>query len=915
MDLRANRERLVVLNCNPLGRTARLLRPIACQSNTHSLGDPYVTAPTCSIIVNTYNRAAYLERLLAALHHLSHRDFEVIVVNGPSTDRTAAVLQRYSGSIKVLDCAETNLSLSRNLGIAGAAGDIVVFIDDDALPADPGWLTRLVKPLRDDAMGRVGAVGGGVLQRDTPHYSFKGGLTSDYALQVFREEDTLGKSVRRGRWVQGTAGGNTAFRRSALQEIGGFDEHLIYYLDESDVCFRLARAGYEIVYLDDCPVRHYPAPSSKGAPFLRNRQLVTRSDTYYCLKNGADPFPKRLLKTLWLAPQKHFVREMPKLWRSRQISTGTLVSFVPQWLSGLIDGLAIGIFTRRRNRLVATQPTDFLPFPKSPPERKLRVCLLTQAVPPDPKIGGIARYTYALAKGLHELGHEVHIVAKGEDLLRRDSLEFTIHGIPASEYSDSVLFPDRPVLNKNVAYSLAVYRKLIDLARGGIRFDVVHATNWDLEGLAPQVSRIYPLVLFLVTPLAEVVETETWQLNDDLRASIAVDRWQILHSDSVCVPSWGVLAAYEAKMGIRQADLPQLHRVQLGIVPTTEAASPKSTDGHKRLLFVGRLERRKGVHVLLDALPQIMAKHQDWECHLVGNDEVQDVNGRPLKDQFLSRHSGAPWLQRLHFHGTVDEQELHKFYQTCDLFVAPSLFESFGLIYPEAMQYSKPVIGCNVGGIPEVVEDGVDGILVPPSDADALASALDLLMSDEALRTRLGSAGSAKVRCKLNYLQTAMAMADVYRDVIAEVGEKRRRSLLACVPVDAGIFDPGEVRREGLWETREAVPGMKYLFSSRAQSRLHIDAPAGSWMALEVLRHDHSGAVEVSTDGAHSEYVDLYSSRLELIHQVRMRLPDAPSGCVHVTLRLHPERNPESHGIEAWIRNICFIHGSDPSEQ
>ena len=82
--------------------------------------------------------------------------FEVVVVNGPSTDDTAAVLEEWGPAIKRLDCPVLNLSVSRNIGIAAAAGDIVGFIDDDAVP-HPDWLDRILAPYRDP---RVGAVGG-----------------------------------------------------------------------------------------------------------------------------------------------------------------------------------------------------------------------------------------------------------------------------------------------------------------------------------------------------------------------------------------------------------------------------------------------------------------------------------------------------------------------------------------------------------------------------------------------------------------------------------------------------------------------------------------------------------------------------------------------------------------------------------
>ena len=121
-----------------------------------------MTQLTCSVIINTYNRLPYLRRLLAGMRHLRGARFEVVVVNGPSTDGTAALLTGYQGRIKVIDCPTRNLSQSRNLGIAAAAGDIVVFIDDDALPGDSDWLARYIAAFAADTIGQLGAAGGPV---------------------------------------------------------------------------------------------------------------------------------------------------------------------------------------------------------------------------------------------------------------------------------------------------------------------------------------------------------------------------------------------------------------------------------------------------------------------------------------------------------------------------------------------------------------------------------------------------------------------------------------------------------------------------------------------------------------------------------------------------------------------------------
>ncbi|HEV7734853.1 MAG TPA: glycosyltransferase [Candidatus Binatia bacterium] len=738
---------------------------------------------TVSVIITTYDRARHLERVLPAFHHLRFDAFEVIVVNGPSSDDTAAVLGAWAGRIKVVDCPVAHMTTARNLGLRQAAGDVVVFIDDDARPATREWLDVIVGVFADDAEGRVGAVGGPAWHCDTDLLQFGGGMSSDYGLQVFVGADGAGPQPDGHRWVRRTIGCNSAYRRTALLAIGGFDEHITYYGDDADVALRLARAGYETVHAPAAGVRHYPATSKHlGPPFIRNRRVITQDDTYYCLKNGDDPLPRRLLQTLRLAPRKHYVGDMFRLASDGQISRAALWRFLLwQWPRGLGRGLRLGLLHERANRTTATSPPPLLRFPKSRPSTRLRVCLVTDRIPPCDLIGGVERYTWDLARGLHELGHDVHLIAQIGDRVRRESLDFTIHGIRPVDLDDRVGFTWHPILTTNARYAVAVARRIAALQAEGLAFDVVHASNWNAPGVAVLRAGLAPLVLMLVTPLSQIMQVQHWEPNDDLRRSLELDRWQIEHADAVCVPSWGVLSTYRDTMGLDlEPQRATIHRTPLGIAPTGEPSALRTGPPH-RLLFVGRLEPRKGIQVLLDALPGLLTAHPDWHCDLVG-DANPLVPGTDVtyRAQFTAMHAGTPWLDRVHFHHAVSDARLARFYADCDVFVAPSLFESFGLIYPEAMQYGKPVVGCRTGGIPESVRDEIDGILVEPGSVDSLAAGLDRLMSDAALRARIGAAGLARVRDDLNHRAMAARLTAVYERVAADRGAGRHRAPTAA---------------------------------------------------------------------------------------------------------------------------------------
>ena len=92
------------------------------------------------------------------------------------------------------------------------------------------------------------------------------------------------------------------------------------------------------------------------------------------------------------------------------------------------------------------------------------------------------------------------------------------------------------------------------------------------------------------------------------------------------------------------------------------------------------------------------------------------------------------------FHGRVEEDTLRAFYRNCDVFVAPSRYESFGLVFLEAMMFGKPVIACDAGGTPEVITHGVTGLLAKPGDPITLAAALETLLTDSAMRREMGAA-------------------------------------------------------------------------------------------------------------------------------------------------------------------------------
>jgi cellulose synthase/poly-beta-1,6-N-acetylglucosamine synthase-like glycosyltransferase len=231
-----------------------------------------------TVVINTLNRRDHLKRTLIALRQQTYPAFEVVVVDGPSTDGTAEMLTAFADRARLATCTEASLGLSRNIGVKLAAGDIVAFTDDDAVPrAD--WLELLAAPFSDE---RVAAVGGPVF--DVPLNRVEWRLCTCTRLGVPDTNSTGGIDRYLGPGSDPfayLAGCNMSFRRSCLREIGGFNSLLSVNYDDVEVCCRLIDRGHRLAYVNDALVRHERAPNA-----VRDAQQTIR-DPYPILYSRA----------------------------------------------------------------------------------------------------------------------------------------------------------------------------------------------------------------------------------------------------------------------------------------------------------------------------------------------------------------------------------------------------------------------------------------------------------------------------------------------------------------------------------------------------------------------------------------------------------------------------------------------------
>jgi len=174
--------------------------------------------------------------------------------------------------------------------------------------------------------------------------------------------------------------------------------------------------------------------------------------------------------------------------------------------------------------------------------------------------------------------------------------------------------------------------------------------------------------------------------------------------------------------------------------------------GETRLVFVGRLTAIKGLRILLDAFAKARDTRPGLHLTLIGDGD----------DRAQLELLAAPFGEAVTFSGYQSQQAVADALVAADIFTLPSFSEGVPVVLMEAMASGKPVISSLVAGIPELVEDGESGFLVPPGDVDTLAERIGRLADDPALRTKMGAKGRAKVQDAFNIKTEAARIATLF---------------------------------------------------------------------------------------------------------------------------------------------------------
>ncbi|MFD3703198.1 glycosyltransferase family 4 protein [Nocardia sp. NPDC058658] len=358
--------------------------------------------------------------------------------------------------------------------------------------------------------------------------------------------------------------------------------------------------------------------------------------------------------------------------------------------------------------------------------------------------GGVQAHVVELARVFIERGHKVSVLAPASDDTPLPDFVVSAGRAVAIPYNGSVA---------RLSFGPMAYtriRRWID----SNDFDVLHIHEPNAPSLSMLALKIAegPIVATFHTSTTKSLVLSTFQgvlrpYHEKISGRIAVSelarRWQVeaLGSDAVEIPNGVDVSAF---------------------------ARGEPLDGYPRagrtVLFLGRYdEPRKGMDVLLGALPALIEHHPDVEILIVGRGDEERLRRE------AGEHAG-----HLRFLGQVSDEEKAAALRSADVYVAPNLGgESFGIILIEAMAAGTPVVASELDAFRRVLRDGTAGVLTPIGDSDALATAIDTLLTDDETRERLVSTAT-QVVASYDWPVVAEQILRVYETVT--VGDNRVRA-------------------------------------------------------------------------------------------------------------------------------------------
>jgi GT2 family glycosyltransferase/glycosyltransferase involved in cell wall biosynthesis len=669
-----------------------------------------------SIIIPTKNKADLLMACLSSILELTaYPDYEIILVDNDSND--ASIMHYYKllqaePRVKIVpNPGAFNYSAANNLGAKHATGDVLLFLNNDTQVVDADWLDELVAWAERPNVGIVGAKlvrPDGTIQ----HAGIIMGMIGHCAHVFDGGSENVFTPFGLPEWYRdykAVTGACMMMRRDVHEQLGPFDETYIIGYSDIEMCLRAIEAQYTVIYTPFARLLHHEG-ASRGL-------FVSPSDV---LRVTAQMWPYIESGDAYYNPNLTYANRVPTLVQAdEENNEGRLIALLE----------ALGVVKKvESGRLAAysAATSGFItPWVKPAaslalePRHDYRLMFVTH----DLSLSGAPIVLAMLAQYLTSVGFDVTVYSPTEGPLREKFQQVGIEVVVVSDLLTDALRASEIVTRYDgvVANTIMTWQ-VIHAARAFQKpslwwiHESMHGIDW--------ASREHVVATAFSETSAVVFATQT---TADLYRSI------LRGSDYFIIP-YGV-------------DMTE------GISDEVRVDIPKPP-GKFCVVHAGSVEPRKGQDVLLDA---VLALPRE-----VKRDMVVYFLGRVLDQGYYAKLKQLVQQEAcVQFVGEVSYERFLRYLEIADTFVLTSRDEVLPMTLLTAMGYGKPIISTTVGGVAEVIENGVHGLLIQSEDVIALKNGLVRLVKSPDLARRLGSAALHRFEDRLTVERFGQAMLDV----------------------------------------------------------------------------------------------------------------------------------------------------------
>jgi glycosyltransferase involved in cell wall biosynthesis len=394
-------------------------------------------------------------------------------------------------------------------------------------------------------------------------------------------------------------------------------------------------------------------------------------------------------------------------------------------------------------------------------KKQLNVMMFSWEYPPR-VIGGISPHIYFLSKSLAKFDVKVHVV----------TCDFP--GAPTHETIDGVEV-HRIDSYKNPAPDFATWVYLMNLnmqkeaasiaADLSEKIDIFHAHDWLVATAGIGLKHVFRKPLLVTMHSTEIgrrdgLHTDTERMIHETEAWLTYEAWRVICCSDYMVQhvKWAFGLPNDKLTMVPNGVNPHVYD-GLEHQDLKDFRARFALPNEKIVLYVGRLVYEKGIHILINAVPKILAK-TDAKFVIVGTGYMRDQLSTIVKSMGLEH--------KVIFTGFVDEEDLLKIQKVSDVSVVPSLFEPFGIVALEAMAARSPVVVSDTGGLSEIVDHNVTGVKVYPNNTDSLAWGITTILLDDAYRSRLRENAHKKILEMYDWDKIAQQTRQTYEVVLGE---------------------------------------------------------------------------------------------------------------------------------------------------